>query len=156
KGCQEEVHGVLARDALLSCRSGLCGRMAAARRLLRSRHMGSSHQVTSIPGDGIGPEVMEATIRAVAATGVKIDWERVEAGAGALARTGEHLPKEALDSVNRTRTALKGPLATPIGGGFPSANVALRKTFDLYANFRPVRLLPGVKSRFSDLPIDLV
>ncbi len=118
--------------------------------------MTKSHKVTLIPGDGIGPEVMQATTQAVEATGVKIEWERVEAGAGALARTGEHLPKEALDSIDRTRVALKGPLATPIGGGFPSANVALRKLFDLYANFRPVRHLPGVQTRFSDLPINLV
>jgi len=118
--------------------------------------MAKTHVVTLIPGDGIGPEVAEATTRAVAAAGVRIEWERVEAGAGALARTGQYLPQQVLDSIQRTRVALKGPIATPIGGGFPSVNVALRKAFELYANFRPVRRLPGVRTRFSDLPLDLI
>ena len=81
---------------------------------------------------------------------------RADAGAGALARTGHLLPEETLRSISETRVALKGSLTTPVGTGHPSLNVALRKTFDLYANFRPVRLLPGVKTRFSDLLLDLV
>jgi isocitrate dehydrogenase (NAD+) len=112
--------------------------------------------VTLIPGDGIGPEVAEATVRAVAAAGAVIEWERVQAGSEALARTGRVLPDDVLQSVERNRVALKGPLTTPVGGGHPSVNVALRKAFELYANFRPVRLLPGVKTRFSDLPLDMV
>jgi len=118
--------------------------------------MAGPHAVTLIPGDGIGPEVAEATLRAVAATGVRIEWERVEAGAEALARQGHFLPDQVLQSIERTKVALKGPITTPVGGGFPSVNVALRKAFELYANFRPIRLLPGVKTRFSDLPLDIV
>ena len=118
--------------------------------------MASLHKVTLIPGDGIGPEVAQATVRAVAASGARVDWEEVEAGAGALARTGEVLPQKVLQSVERTRVALKGPITTPIGSGFASVNVALRKAFDLYANYRPVKVLPGVKTRFSDLPLDMV
>jgi isocitrate dehydrogenase (NAD+) len=115
-----------------------------------------SHAVTLIPGDGIGPEVARATVRVVDASGTRVEWETVEAGADALARTGKFLPDQVLESVERTRVALKGPITTPIGGGFKSVNVALRKHFDLYANFRPVRVLPGVKTRFSDLPLDMV
>ena len=118
--------------------------------------MAGLHPVTLIPGDGIGPEVAEATVQVVEASGASIDWQRVEAGAGALARTGHYLPDDVLRSLETTKVGLKGPTATPIGGGFPSVNVALRKALDLYANFRPVRRLPGVNTRFSDLPIDLV
>jgi isocitrate dehydrogenase (NAD+) len=114
-----------------------------------------TYQVTLIPGDGIGPEVAEATVRAVDATGVKIDWERVEAGARALAEQGQLIPDDVFASLEVTRVGLKGPTATPIAGGHQSINVALRKKLGLYTNFRPVRMLPGLKTRFSDLPIDL-
>jgi isocitrate dehydrogenase (NAD+) len=119
------------------------------------KRMGA-HTVTLVPGDGIGPEVAEATVRVVAASGARVEWETVHAGAGSLAQTGKFLPEEVLQSIGRTGVALKGPITTPIGGGFPSVNVALRKHFDLYANFRPVRVLPGVRTRFSDLPLDMV
>ncbi|MEO7653217.1 MAG: isocitrate/isopropylmalate family dehydrogenase [Bryobacteraceae bacterium] len=115
-----------------------------------------AHQITLIPGDGIGPEVAAATVRAVEATGVAIEWEVVNAGARALAETGQLLPDSVIDSLNRTRVGLKGPVATPIAGGHQSVNVALRKRLDLYVNFRPVRMLPGLKSRFADLAIDMV
>ena len=115
-----------------------------------------AHQITLIPGDGIGPEVADATVRAVNATGVDIAWERVEAGVGAERRTGKFLPDEVFTSLARTRVGLKGPIATPIASGHPSVNVALRKKLDLYVNFRPVKMLPGLKTRFHDLPIDLV
>jgi isocitrate dehydrogenase (NAD+) len=118
--------------------------------------MASSTTVTLIPGDGIGPEVAQATMRAVAAAGARVSWDVVNAGSEALVRTGQFLPEEVLQSIERTKVALKGPVATPIGEGFPSVNVALRKAFDLYVNFRPVRLLPGVRTRFSDLPLDMV
>ncbi len=118
--------------------------------------MAATHVVTLIPGDGIGPEVAQATQRAVAAAGASIEWERVEAGAAAIQRTGQFLPEEVLQSIDRNRVALKGPITTPIGGGFPSVNVALRKAFDLYVNFRPVKVMPGVRTRFSDLPLDMV
>jgi isocitrate dehydrogenase (NAD+) len=115
-----------------------------------------AHQITLIPGDGIGPEVADATVRAVNATGVEIEWERIEAGAGAERRTGKFLPDEVFASLARTRVALKGPIATPIASGHPSVNVALRKKLDLFVNFRPVKMLPGLKTRFHDLLIDLI
>ncbi len=114
-----------------------------------------SHQITLIPGDGIGPEVAEATVRAVEATGVKVEWDRVNAGAKALAESGQLLPHDVLASLESTRVGLKGPTATPIGGGHQSINVALRKKLDLYVNFRPVRMLPGLKTRYHDLPLDM-
>ena len=113
------------------------------------------HQVTLIPGDGIGPEVAEATVRAVDATGVLIEWERVEAGVRALAEYGQLIPDDVYASLEFTRVGLKGPTATPIAGGHQSINVALRKKLGLYTNFRPVRMLPGLKTRFHDVPINL-
>lgn len=114
-----------------------------------------AHQITLIPGDGIGPEVAEATVRAVDATGVAIEWERVEAGARALAEHGALIPDEVFASLEMNRVGLKGPTATPIGGGHQSINVALRKKLCLNVNFRPVRMLPGLKTRFNDLPLNL-
>jgi isocitrate dehydrogenase (NAD+) len=114
-----------------------------------------AHQITLIPGDGIGPEVAEATVRAVDATGVAVEWERVEAGARALRDYGQLIPDEVFASLEVTRTGLKGPTATPIGGGHQSINVALRKKLGLYTNFRPVRMLPGLKTRFADLDLDM-
>ena len=108
-----------------------------------------AHQITLIPGDGIGPEVADATVRAVDATGVVIEWERVEAGVRALAEQGHLLPDDVLASLESTRVGLKGPTATPIAGGHQSINVALRKKLGLYVNFRPVRMLPGLKTRFQ-------
>jgi isocitrate dehydrogenase (NAD+) len=113
------------------------------------------HQVTLIPGDGIGPEVAEATARAVEATGVQIEWERVDAGVGALATHGSLLPDETLASLEATRLGLKGPTATPIAGGHQSINVALRKKYELYVNFRPVKMLPGLDTRFRDVAINM-
>jgi len=115
-----------------------------------------AHQITLIPGDGVGPEVTAATVRAVEATGVSIEWEVANAGARALAETGTLLPDSVLESLARTHVGLKGPVTTPIAGGYQSVNVALRKRLDLYVNFRPVKMLPGLKSRFADLPIDLI
>ena len=114
-----------------------------------------THQVTLIPGDGIGPEVADATVRAVTATGVEIEWERVEAGLSALHEYGELLPEEVFASLEVTRVGLKGPTATPIAGGHQSINVQLRKKLGLYTNFRPVRMLPGLKTRFHDVPVNL-
>src|SRR3984893_17592211 len=115
-----------------------------------------SYPVTLIPGDGIGPEVAEATVRAVNATGVSIDWQRADLNASIIAKAGQVLPPHVIESIERTHVGLKGPVATPIGGGFPSVNVALRKQFDLYANVRPVHSLPGVKARFDDVTINMV
>ncbi len=112
------------------------------------------HAVVLIPGDGIGPEVVEAVVRVVNATGVAIDWRRAEAGAAAAARNGTALPESTIDAVRAAGVAFKGPTATPIGGGFASANVALRRALDLYANLRPVRSQEGVPTRYQD--VDLV
>jgi isocitrate dehydrogenase (NAD+) len=109
-----------------------------------------------IPGDGIGPEVSAAARRAVDATGVSIDWELAQLNEEAIRKAGTSLPSDVLESLERTRVGLKGPVTTPIGEGFPSVNVALRKKLDLYANVRPVRSLPGVATRFSDVKIDMV
>jgi isocitrate dehydrogenase (NAD+) len=114
------------------------------------------HRVTLIPGDGIGPEVAEATARAVDATGVQIEWELTELNAEVILAAGRSLPQHVIDSIERTRVGLKGPVTTPIGGGFQSVNVALRKHLDLYSNVRPVCGLPGLKTRFDDLKIDMV
>lgn len=115
-----------------------------------------SHTVTLIPGDGIGPEVASAARRAVDATGVSIDWEPVELNAEVILKTGQSLPQPVIDSLERTRVGLKGPVTTPIGEGYTSVNVALRKRLDLFANVRPVRSLPGVHTRFEDVRIDMV
>lgn len=115
-----------------------------------------THNVTLIPGDGIGPEVADATVRVIDACGVKIDWNRVEVTADIIRQSGESIPPAAVDSLKVTRLGLKGPVTTPVGGGFQSVNVALRKRFELYANVRPVKSLPGLKTRFQDLNIDMV
>ena len=115
-----------------------------------------SHKVTLIPGDGIGPEVSDAARRAVDATGVKIDWEISELNSDLILKTGQSLPQSVVDSIERTGIGLKGPVTTPIGGGYTSVNVGLRKRLDLYANVRPVHSLPGVASRFADVNIDMV
>ena len=107
-----------------------------------------THTITLIPGDGIGPEVTDAVVSVLAASGVSIDWERHDAGLTAVERTGKTLPVEVVDSIRRNHVALKGPVATPIGGGFASVNVEIRKTLDLFANLRPVANLPGVARRF--------
>lgn len=115
-----------------------------------------SFDVTLIPGDGIGPEVTAAAQRVVDATGVKIAWHRCELNEEVILRKGEVLPPEIITSLNKTRIGLKGPVTTPIAGGFPSVNVALRKALDLFANVRPVKTLPGVKTRFNDVKIDMI
>jgi isocitrate dehydrogenase (NAD+) len=109
-----------------------------------------------IPGDGIGPEVAQAAVRAVEATGVDIVWRRAELNESIILESGKTLPQYLLDSLNETKVGLKGPVTTPVAGGFQSVNVALRKTLDLFANVRPVKTLPGVKTRFQDVQIDMV
>jgi isocitrate dehydrogenase (NAD+) len=112
------------------------------------------YRVTLIEGDGIGPEVTGATCRILEAAGAPIEWERVQAGMGAFERTGDALPPEVLESLKRNKVGLKGPLDTPKGGGYRSANVRLRIALDLYVGWRPVMSLPGVKSRYEN--VDLV
>jgi isocitrate dehydrogenase (NAD+) len=113
-----------------------------------------THLVTLIPGDGIGPEVADAARRVLEATGVEIEWDVQEAGASVLEQEGTPLPHRVLDSIRRSRVALKGPITTPVGTGFRSVNVALRQELDLFASVRPARSLPGVPSRHP--PLDIV
>jgi isocitrate dehydrogenase (NAD+) len=115
-----------------------------------------AHKITLIPGDGIGSEITGAVVRIIEASGVEIEWESFIAGAEALSRYGDPLPEPVLESIRRNRVALKGPLTTPVGTGFTSVNVRLRKTLDLYANLRPVRNLPGLVTPFGDLDLVVV
>jgi isocitrate dehydrogenase (NAD+) len=116
-----------------------------------------AHRVTLIPGDGTGPELTEATRRVLEATGVEFDWDVREAGADVMERYGGNpLPEEVLDAIRETGVALKGPITTPVGGGFRSVNVALRKSLDLYAQVRPCKTYPGVRTRFEDVDLIVV
>jgi isocitrate dehydrogenase (NAD+) len=115
-----------------------------------------SRRVTLIPGDGIGPEVSEAALAVLAAAGVEIEWDRVEAGAEVVAKYGSPVPEGVLHSIRTNGVALKGPIGTPIGGGFRSANVTLRQSLDLYASIRPVKKIPGVPSRYDDVDLIVV
>jgi isocitrate dehydrogenase (NAD+) len=112
--------------------------------------------VTLIEGDGIGPEIAAATVKAVEAVGGKIAWERADAGAGAVDKHRDPLPQATIDSIKKNQLALKGPLATPSGGGYRSVNVTLRQQFDLYANVRPVRTIAGVPSRYTNVDLVIV
>src|ERR671935_1347280 len=115
-----------------------------------------AHTITLIPGDGIGPEVSSAVVRIIEASGAKVEWETKYAGAQALEKFGSTLPEDLLDSIQRNRVALKGPITTPVGKGFTSVNVGLRKALDLYANLRPVRALPNVPARYPELDLVVV
>jgi isocitrate dehydrogenase (NAD+) len=115
-----------------------------------------THRITVIPGDGIGPEIMAATIRVLEATGVAFDFEYREAGLDAAEKYGSVLPEEVLDSIRTNKVAIKGPITTPRGGGFRSVNVALRKMLDLYACLRPAKSYPGVRSRYQNIDLVIV
>jgi isocitrate dehydrogenase (NAD+) len=112
--------------------------------------------VTLIEGDGIGPEIAAATLRAIEAAGGQIAWERADAGAGAVQKHGDPLPQATIDSIKKNQVVLKGPLATPSGGGYRSVNVTLRQQFDLYANVRPIHTIPGVPSRYTGVDLVIV
>ena len=115
-----------------------------------------THKVTLIPGDGIGPEVTQAVVRILEATGVKWEWERFAAGAEAFEIYGEYIPSDLYESITRNKVALKGPVTTPVGGGFKSINVTLRKKFDLFANFRPIKNLPGLETKWPGVDLIIV
>jgi isocitrate dehydrogenase (NAD+) len=115
-----------------------------------------THTVTLIPGDGIGPEVTDAVVRILEATGVRFKWERYAAGAEAFEKYQEYIPKDLYDSIERNKVALKGPVTTPIGGGFASINVTLRMKFELYANFRPIKNLPGLETRYPGVDLIII
>src|SRR5262244_2044634 len=118
--------------------------------------MTQSYRITLIPGDGIGPEVTQAVVRILEATGLKFEWESFSAGAEAFEKYKEYIPKELIDSIERTKVGLKGPVTTPVGGGFSSINVALRKKFELFANFRPIINLPGVPTKYPGVDLIVV
>jgi len=114
------------------------------------------HTITLIPGDGIGPEVTDAVVRILEATGVKFEWERFAAGASAFEIHGEYIPKDLYKSIERNRVALKGPVTTPVGGGFASINVTLRQKFELFANFRPIKNLPGLETHYPNVDLIII
>jgi isocitrate dehydrogenase (NAD+) len=116
----------------------------------------NKHKLTLIPGDGIGPEVTGAAISVMRAAGVQFEWDSFVVGAEALSRFGDPLPQDLIESIRRNKIALKGPVITPVGTGFVSANVRLRKALDLYANLRPIKSLKGVKSRYEDVDLIVV
>ncbi len=111
------------------------------------------HTITLIPGDGIGPEIISATVRTIEATGIDIEWETQFGGAQALEKFGSTLPDALIDSVKKNKVALKGPMTTPVGKGFTSVNVGMRKALDLYANVRPIKALPNVECRYPELDL---
>jgi isocitrate dehydrogenase (NAD+) len=114
------------------------------------------HRVTLIPGDGIGPELVDATVPVLEATGAEFEWDRQEAGEAQLERYGTPLPEHVLESIRANRAALKGPITTPVGTGFRSVNVTLRQALGLYANLRPARSIPGIPSRYEDVDLVIV
>lgn len=111
----------------------------------------TEYKVTLIPGDGIGPEVAAAAVEIIEATGVSIEWDRVNAGKRIFEETGNLIPDSVYESIERNKVVLKGPITTPVGSGFRSVNVALRQRYNLYANIRPIRSMEGLKSRYSDV-----
>jgi isocitrate dehydrogenase (NAD+) len=115
-----------------------------------------AHRVTLIPGDGIGPELAEATTRVLDATGIDFEWESVQAGEATIATSGTPLPDEVLESIKRNKVALKGPITTPVGGGFRSVNVTLRQKLGLYANLRPARSMHGLDTRYENVDLVIV
>lgn len=163
-GCQTSVWGSMLFGApILRCRlkagrrDGPLSRSTDYfNRLTLNKRINMKHTITLIPGDGIGPEVASNVVRIVEASGIEIQWETHYAGAQALEKFGNTLPQELLDSIKRNKVALKGPITTPVGKGFTSVNVGLRKTLDLYANLRPVRALPNVPCRYPELDLVVV
>jgi isocitrate dehydrogenase (NAD+) len=130
--------------------------VAASSHRLQEIHRAVKHKITLIPGDGIGPEVTKPTLAIIKAAGVRVEWEIFLAGAEALRKHGTTIPKQLIDSFEKNRVALKGPVTTPVGEGFPSVNVELRQSFNLYANLRPIKNLPGVQARYQGIDLIVV
>lgn len=122
----------------------------------KAKDKSMKHNITLIPGDGIGPEIISETVRIIESTGVEIEWETFIIGAQALEKFGTTIPEPTIASIRKNKVALKGPLTTPVGKGFTSVNVGLRKALDLYANIRPVRALPNVPCRYPELDLIIV
>ena len=116
----------------------------------------AQHRITLLPGDGIGPEVTASVVSIIECAGVDVEWEKYFVGSEAISRFGDPLPPEVLESILHNKVALKGPVTTPIGTGFTSVNVGLRKALDLFANLRPVWNLPGVAARFAGVDLVIV
>jgi isocitrate dehydrogenase (NAD+) len=146
--------GVVAADIGEAMGRETCSGLLRVRRA--ARMIGMAQPVTLILGDGIGPELAEATRRVLDASGVKFDWEVVDAGEAVMAKEGTPLPQSVLDSILRNKVAIKGPITTPVGEGFRSVNVTLRQALGLYANLRPVRSIPGLKTRYEDVDLVIV
>src|SRR5438309_4888638 len=119
------------------------------------RHHAMAYRVTFIPGDGVGPELSEATRRVLEGTGVAFDWDIQEAGADVMDKYGTPLPDHVLESVRRNKVAIKGPITTPVGTGFRSVNVALRKELDLFCCLRPCKWYKGVRSRYQNFDVGI-
>src|SRR5436309_6225563 len=132
------------------------GRMGAEDQPGGSPRRATRHAVTLIPGDGVGPEICDATVRVLEATGVEFDWDVHQAGEGAIKESGTPLPSHVLESIRKNKVALKGPITTPIGSGFRSVNVALRQELDLYALVRPVKAYKGARNLRDDLDFVIV
>jgi isocitrate dehydrogenase (NAD+) len=115
-----------------------------------------THAITLIPGDGIGPEVTDAVVMILAEAGLRVDWDAQVGGLAAVESVGSPLPPSLIESIRRTKVALKGPITTPVGGGFTSVNVGLRRELDLFANLRPVWTIPSVPSRYTDVDLVIV
>jgi isocitrate dehydrogenase (NAD+) len=116
----------------------------------------AKHKITLLPGDGIGPEVTASVVAIIECAGVDVEWEKYFVGSEAISRFGDPLPQDVLDSILRNKVALKGPVTTPVGSGFQSINVRLRKTLDLYANLRPVKSMPNIKTRYENIDLIVV
>src|ERR1041385_3153438 len=131
-------------------------RLTTDYRLLSTNFYLMKHRITLIPGDGIGPEVAAAVVSIIEASGVEVEWEEHIAGQQALDKSGKTLPDELIESIQRNKVGLKGPITTPVGKGFTSVNVGLRKALDLYANLRPIRALPNIPCRNPNLDLVVV
>src|SRR5437773_11737823 len=132
------------------------GRMGAEDPPGGSPHRATRHAVTLVPGDGVGPEICNASVRVLEATGIEFEWDVQQAGEAAIGKFGTPLPEPVWESIRKNKVAVKGPITTPVGSGFRSVNVALRQALNLYANLRPARSILGIESRYDDVDLVIV